>query len=98
MLAGDQLPAHVVAMDGGEIAVQHHHVVRVDGGLLQRLGAVEGEVDGEAVAPQPARDRARKVALVLDQQHAHAASGGASIPRAGYAARPNGNVTPTRRR
>ena len=61
-------------VDGGQVAVEHDDVVWVHGGLLQRLGAVEGDVDGEAVAPQPACDRVREVALVLDQQHAHRVS------------------------
>ena len=54
-----QAAAHLDAVDVGHGEVEADEVVGVDPGLGERLVAVEGDVDGVALAPQPAPDRPR---------------------------------------
>jgi hypothetical protein len=70
-VAAAQLGAHVVAVHAGKVTVQHDDVVVVDGGPLEGRVAVEHDVDGHRVAPQPVGDRVGEEALVLNHQYAH---------------------------
>ena len=66
--------AHVVAVHLGQVAVEDDDVVGVDARLVERLGAVGGDVDGHALAAQAARDGVRDARLVLGDQHPHGSS------------------------
>ena len=70
-LGGDQLAADLVAVDLGQVAVEHDRVVVDDGGALERLIAVEGDVDGESVAAQAARECLGEPGLVFGDEDAH---------------------------
>ena len=71
-LLGGQRAADVVAVHLGQVAVEHDDVVGVDARLVERGGAVGGDVDGHALAAQPARDGGGDAGLVLGDQDAHA--------------------------
>src|ERR1039458_4081780 len=58
-------------MYAGEVSVEHHHVVAGDGQVRERVGAVQGHVDRDALAAQPGPDRAGQNLEVLDDQHSH---------------------------
>ena len=60
----------------GQVAVEHDDVVRHDARLVQRRGAVAGDVDRHPLAPQPARHGAGDPGFVLGDQHAHAGHAG----------------------
>ena len=60
-------PAHVVAVDHGQVAVEHDDVVAVERGLFERCRSVEHDVHGHAFAAQPARDGVRQSLFVFDQ-------------------------------
>ena len=66
--------AHVVAVDPGQVAVEHEHVIADDPRLCERVGAVRREVDRHPLTPQPARDRVRQTALVFGDQNSHLCS------------------------
>ena len=67
------LPADVVAVDAGQVAVENDHVVAGDRDPLQGFGAVRRDVDGHALAAQPGRDRPGQDLEVLHDQHPHSA-------------------------
>src|SRR5918999_351758 len=74
--------AHLVAVHDREVAVEHHDVVAVQARLVESGGAVVGDVDGHALAAQPARDGVRDPAFVLGDEHPHLReSNGGSRPR-----------------
>ena len=64
-------PAHVVAVQSRQVAVEHEHVVAHHARLDQRVGAVGGQVDRHPLAAQAARDRLGQPLLVLGDQYAH---------------------------
>jgi hypothetical protein len=66
-----QSPADLVAVHRRKVAVEDDHVVAGQVHLAQRIGAVARDVDRHALAAQTARDRGRKLRLVLNDQHAH---------------------------
>ena len=67
----DELPADLVAVHRGQVAIEHDHVVRGRPRLLQRLGAVAGHVHREPAPRQAPHDGLGQVPLVLDHEHAH---------------------------
>ncbi len=77
--AGGYLAADLVAVDAGQVPVQHDHVIPVDGGLGERVAAVEGHVDGHALTAQYGRYRQRQLGVVLDHQHPHRSSSAAGV-------------------
>ena len=56
----------------GQVAVEHDDVVGVDARLVERGGAVGGDVDRHALTAQPARDRGGDSGFVFGDQDAHA--------------------------
>ena len=70
-LLGGQGPADHVAVDLGQVAVEHDDVVGIDARLVERGGAVGGDVDGHSLAPEAARDRGGDAGLVLGDQDSH---------------------------
>src|SRR5690606_35512528 len=68
---GHQLPDQLVTVHTGQVAVEDHHVVPGEGGLLVALHAVVGHVDGRALGPQPPRDGVGPPTLVLPHQYPH---------------------------
>jgi hypothetical protein len=66
-----QQAADLVAVQLGQVAVEHDHVVVDHARLHERARAVVGDVDGHALAPQPAGDRPREALLVLRNQDPH---------------------------
>src|SRR3712207_7079184 len=62
----DALPIYL-----GQVTVEQHDVVRRDPRLVEGLGAVVRDVDGDPLAAQPAGDRVGDPRLVLGQQNAH---------------------------
>ena len=70
-LLGRERAADVVAVQLGQVAVEHDDVVGHDARLVERRRAVAGDVDRHALAAQPARDGAGDPGLVLGDQHAH---------------------------
>ena len=70
VLAGDDR-GDLVAVSAREVAVEHDDVVVDDAGLQQRARAVVGDVDGHALAAQPAGDGPRQPPFVLCDQDAH---------------------------
>ena len=72
---GGQLAADVVAVHLGQVAVEHHHVVGMHARLEQRGRAVGRDVDGHALAAQPAGDGRSDPRFVLGHQYAHASEG-----------------------
>jgi hypothetical protein len=79
-LLGGERPADVVAVDLGQVAVEHDDVVVGDPRLEQRLGAVGRDVDRDPFAAQAAGDGVRDAALVLGNQYAHVREDGAIGP------------------
>jgi hypothetical protein len=69
----DQLDAHLVAMDRGQIAVKDHRVVVHDGRLVERGAAVVREIDGHSFAAEPPRYDLGEVCFIFYDQDAHAA-------------------------
>ena len=63
--------ADLIAVDARQVAVEHDHVVGVDGGVRECVGAVEGEVDGHPLVSQPVCDRACQAPVVFDDEYAH---------------------------
>jgi hypothetical protein len=58
-------------VDHGQVAVEHDDVVGVDACLVERGGAVGGDVDGHPLAPQTARDGGGDAGFVFGDQDAH---------------------------
>ena len=77
-LAG-QPPADLVAMDDGQVAVEHHDVVAVDGDPIEGGAAVVGDVDGHRLPAQATGDGVGQYLLVLDHQHSHLGSHGVPV-------------------
>ena len=73
--SADERAAHVVAVQRREVAVQDDDVVGHDARLVERRGAVRGDVHGHALAPQPAGHRGGDAGLVLGDQDAHGRDG-----------------------
>ena len=61
----------VVAVQLGQVAVQHDHVVGVHPRFEERVGAVAGDVHGQTLAAQPAGDGVGYAPFVLGDEHAH---------------------------
>ena len=70
-LRTSQLDADIVTGPAGQIAIQHNHVIVVDGGLLQRQLPVIGDVHRQRVAPQSVGDRVGQQPFVFHHQNAH---------------------------
>ena len=68
--AGER-PAHLVAVNDRQIAVEHDHVIRRLRGGLQRRRAVVHGVHRHPRLTQPLSDPAGKGRVVLDHQHPH---------------------------
>jgi hypothetical protein len=71
VLALGDHPAERVTVDPGEVAVQDDDVVVDDTRLDERARAVVRDVDGHALAPQPARYRTGKAPFILRNQDSH---------------------------
>ena len=69
---GDQCAADLVAVQPGEVAVEHDDVIGVLDPVTEPFLPVERDVDRHSLAPQTVRDRHGQVPVVLDDQHAHA--------------------------
>jgi hypothetical protein len=54
-----------------EVAVEHDDVVDVTTGMGDARLAVEGDIDGHPLAPQPNRDGRCELLLILDDEHTH---------------------------
>ena len=63
--------ADLVAVELGQVAVEHDDVIGDDAGLDQRGRAVVGDVDGHALAAQAAGNGAGQAALVFGDQDSH---------------------------
>ena len=70
-VAGYDLATDVEAIDLGEVEVEAHQVVFVDGYSVERRRSVGGDVDGVAVAAQAGGDGRGEIVLVLDNEDAH---------------------------
>src|SRR3954463_3155853 len=70
-LVGGEEAADLVAVQLGEVAVEHDHVVVDDPRLDERAGAVVRDVDRHPLAPEAPRDRARQALLVLGYKDSH---------------------------
>jgi len=66
-------PATSVRQTAGQVPVEHDDVVGRAGRVLQRVGAVEDDVDGHARPAKTGRDDRGQLRLVLDHQHPHRA-------------------------
>ena len=67
----DQRAADLVAVQAGQVAVEHDHVVVDDPGAPERLLAVRGDVGGDPVAAQDPGDRLGQLGVILDHQDSH---------------------------
>jgi hypothetical protein len=65
---GHHGPADVVAMHTREVAVQNHNVVGGHGDVLERVAAVEDDIDCHPLLAQAGRHRYRQFRVVLDHQ------------------------------
>ena len=68
----DYLPADLVAVHAGQVPVKHDHVVPGDGQVLERVVAVQGDVDRHPLPAQPGPDRPGEHLEILRDQHSHA--------------------------
>jgi hypothetical protein len=64
-------PADVIAVRAGQVPVQHHHVIAVDRCVIEGCVAVQGHVDGHALAAQPGGHRPGQELVILGYQHSH---------------------------
>ena len=71
--AGRDPAAHLVAVHAGQVPVEHDHVVTGDREMLERVVAVQHDVDRHALAAQPGADGPGQHLEVLDDQHPHEA-------------------------
>ena len=69
-----ELGAHLVAVNTGQVAVEHDHVVVVDQRSLQGGVPVQGGVDRHPLQAQPGRDRLGQLAVVLCHEYPHGGS------------------------
>jgi hypothetical protein len=67
----DHRPAHDVAVDHRQIAIEHHDVIGVRGQAFQRDRSVAGDVDREPLLPQTLGDGVGEQPFVLDDEHPH---------------------------
>ena len=72
-LLAAQGPADLVAVDAGQVAVEHHHVVGVQARLVEGADAVVRHVHRHALTPQPASHRVGDLSFVLGHEHSHSA-------------------------
>ena len=79
-----QRAADLVAVQLGQVAVEHDHVVGVQPRLVQGGGAVVGHVDRHALAAQSAGQGVGDPAFVLGKQHAHRIQGSERPPTLRY--------------
>ena len=70
-----QLAADLVAVHARQVAVEHDHVIRVDGHVHQRVRAVQRDIDRHALAAKSLGDRLGQPGLVLHDQHSHRTKG-----------------------
>src|SRR5262249_39168953 len=68
---GNQLGAYVVAVQAGQVSVEHDHVVVVEQGPLKPGRAVERDVDGHPRLAQPGGDRLGHLLIVFDHKYPH---------------------------
>jgi hypothetical protein len=67
----DQFPADAVAVDPGQVAVEHDHVVVGGDRVIERRAAVVDDVDGQARVAQPLTDAFGQRDVILHDQHSH---------------------------
>ncbi len=70
-IAGDGSPVHV-----GQVEIQRHEVVFVDGQLLHGVAPVVGDIDGVALPPQTGGESGGQIDFVFDDEDAHETSPG----------------------
>jgi hypothetical protein len=70
LVAGESA-ADLVAVELGQVAVEHHDVIGEHAGLHQGRCAVVGDVDGHALAAQSTGDGTGQPALVFGDQDSH---------------------------
>lgn len=68
---GDEFGAHVVAVQAGQIPVEHDHVVVADERAIEPCRAVVGDIDGHLRPAQAHADRVGQLFIVFDHQDAH---------------------------
>ena len=78
---GDDRGAYLVAVQAGQVPVEHDHVVGRRESLLQSGRAVEGDVDGHLRPAQADADCFGELLIVFDHQYAHHRSS-LCVPRA----------------
>src|SRR5581483_2815081 len=66
-----QAPADLVAVRAGQVAVEDDDVVVDEGDAGERVVAVERDVDGHPLAPQPDSDGLRQHFVVFGYEHSH---------------------------
>lgn len=69
---GHESATHVVAVDDGQVAIEHHDLVGVHRRVPERLFAVERDVDRHPFVAEATRDRVSESRFVLDDEDAHA--------------------------
>jgi hypothetical protein len=60
------LPANLVPVPNREHDIENDQVVFVDGGAVEGLAAIAGDIDGIGLLTQPFRDEARDSRFVFD--------------------------------
>ncbi len=70
--AGAGFAAHGIAVFAGQHQVEDDEVVGVDGGQVDRLLAIAGDIHGVSLLAQTAGDEARYPFFVFHQKYAHA--------------------------
>ena len=68
---GDEPRAHLIAMDGRQVAIEHDHVVIVDQRARQARLAVQRDIDRHPRLAQAGGDRLGQFLVVLDHKHPH---------------------------
>jgi hypothetical protein len=68
---GDEPRAHLIAVNGREVAIEHDHVVIVDERAGQPSPAVESDIDRYPRLAQAGGDRLCQFLVVLDHKHPH---------------------------
>ena len=63
---GHECPADLIAMQLGQVAVEHDHVVGDQPRACQRFAARVGDVDGDPFTAQTARDRVGQELVIFD--------------------------------
>src|SRR5487761_45730 len=67
----DQLGADLIAVQPGQVSIEHGHVVVNGDRFVQAAWTIRGDIDGHALASQADGDRFRHLHVVLDNQHPH---------------------------